>query len=82
MRENNYQVEFFCRCPVNNIRIHYTLTIRTDQTIMVEKLVDRVSTLNEKLHEDLADELAAEFGGHQKLEAYHHGVYLWTVRGE
>ena len=80
MRENNYQVEFFCRCPVNNIRIHYKLTITTDKMIMVEKLIDRVSAIGEKLHEDLADELILEFGGHQKLEANHHGVFLWTQR--
>lgn len=60
MRENNYQVEFFCRCPVNNIRIHYTLTITTDKMIMVEKLIDRVSTIGEKLHEDLAARDARE----------------------
>jgi hypothetical protein len=81
MRENNYQVEFFCRCPVNNIRIHYKLTITTDKMIMVEKLIDRVSAIGEKLHEDLADELVLEFGGQQKLEANHHGVYLQTIRG-
>jgi len=81
MKENNYQVGFFCRCPVNNIRIYYMLTIKTDKTILVEKLINRVSSVSEKFHEDLADELFLEFGGYQKLEADHHGVYLSTTRG-
>lgn len=77
---NNYKIEFFSKCPVNNIRIHYKLTVKTKNIIMVEQLVDFVSHLDNCLHEDIADKLFNNFGGNQTLEANHHSVFLWTER--
>lgn len=77
---NIYKTTFFVRCPVNDIRICYTLTIKTKSIILVEKLVDYVSNLDKKLHEELADILFSEFKGCQILAAEHHGVFIQTVR--
>lgn len=80
MRENNYQVEFFSWCPVNNIRITYTLNIKTENTIFVEDILKSVNSIDKEFHENIADDLFKVFGGHQTLEAEHHGVYIKTLR--
>lgn len=80
MRENIYTVEFFSKCPANNIRIHYKLTIKTENTIVVEDLLASVSSLEKAFHENIADDLFRIFGGHQTLEAEHHGVLITTQR--
>ena len=80
MRQNIYTVEFFSKCPTNNIRIHYKLTIRTGNTIVVEDLLASVSSVDKAFHENIADDLFRIFGGHQTLEAEHHGVFIQTER--
>jgi hypothetical protein len=78
--ENEYTHRFVVRCPNNQDRIHYALTVRTLETIMVEDLV-AACTSDPAYHEDLADRLHARFGGSQELRAFHHGVAIRTVRG-
>ena len=80
MRENIYTVEFFSKCPVNNIRIHYTLTIKTENMVVVEDLLNAVNSVDKGFHEKIADDLFKIFGGYQTLEAEHHGVYIKTQR--
>ena len=77
---NTYETEFFCRCPKNNIRIKYLLTIQTSEKIMVEAIIEAVDMLMKGFHEDIADELYEKFGGLQTLAADHHGVKITTHR--
>lgn len=78
---NKYRAEFFARCPINGIRVKYALLIETTEAIRVELIVNRVEAIREGLHEALADELHAAFGGKQTLTADHHSVIIETTRG-
>lgn len=77
---NKYRIEFFARCPANGIRVKYVLLIETVEAIRVELIVNRVEAIREGLHEALADELHAAFGGKQTLTADHHSVVIETER--
>ena len=77
---NNYTVQFFAFCPVNGVRIFYTLSIEIDLVIMAEALIDAVTLIDKGFHEEIADDLFREFGGHQTLLANHHGVEIKTTR--
>ena len=78
---NEYKTSFFAQCPNNQIRIHYFLSIKTTHVIQVEKLLEFVGQMTTGFHETFADELTAQFGGLQTLEADHHGVAITTTRG-
>lgn len=78
---NVYRYEFVVACPNNDVRVRYTLRIEKADKIMVEEIV-AACTLDSAYHEDLADKLHARFGGRQTLVAYHHGVWIETVRGD
>lgn len=77
---NKYSTVFYVRCPNNQKKIRYNLTIRTSSVIMVEDLTSKVSAYKEQHHEAIADDLLRSFGGHQILIAHHHGVDIKTVR--
>ena len=81
---NEYTVKFFARCPINGVRIEYTLTVENPATanrLLVEDLVDAVELLDRGMHEEIADQLHRVFGGRQTLIADHHGVTIRTTRG-
>jgi hypothetical protein len=79
---NIYQTEFFAKCPINKIRIHYRLRIETEKIIPVEELMSRIETVYaEGFHELMADDMHERFGGRQVLKAHHHGVDIETIRG-
>jgi hypothetical protein len=51
--------------------------------IMAEDVVEacrQARDLPKPYHENIADDLAAKFGGRQCLTAHHHGVDIETVR--
>ena len=77
---NIYRTEFFAKCPNNDLRIKYHLTVQTERMIRVEDIVGFTETLTSGFHESFADKLHAEFGGEQRLQAHHHGVDIETVR--
>jgi len=80
---NSYETRFYCRCPNNDVRIDYRLTIQTRTVLSVESIIDGIEIDAEEpiYHEELADLLLARFGGHQTLRADHHGVTIETWRG-
>jgi hypothetical protein len=49
--------------------------------IEVERIVSITDSFEEGYHEDFADQLIERLGGIQTLKAYHHGVFIKTVRG-
>lgn len=77
---NVYTAKFWAACPVNSQAIDYTLTIKTEQRILVEVIQERLDHIKEGFHEDIADQLIRTFGGEQVLEAMHHGVHIRTMR--
>jgi len=77
---NTYITHFFCRCPINGVRIEYTLSIRTNSVIPVEEILGAVEKHTNGLHETIADEMSETFGGEQTLIANHHGVTIETER--
>lgn len=77
---NEYEVEFFARCPENGVRIKYSLQVRTDIVVPVENILAAVQSLTDGYHEAFAERLREGFGGLQKLTAEHHGVHITTHR--
>lgn len=79
---NRYKTKFFCKCPINGVRVKYTLTIESNEIIQVEDLLGYVEKFYaDGFHELIADDLHSKFGGKQTLCAYHHGVEIETMRG-
>ena len=78
---NRYNYQFAAICPSDGETIIYHLTIKTSDLIKAEDIVAacKVGTV---YHETIADELAAKFGGRQKLRATHQGVHITTTRKE
>jgi NADPH-dependent 7-cyano-7-deazaguanine reductase QueF len=79
---NIYKHFFTSKCPVNQDIIDYRLTIKSSEMIEVESIVSITDSFEEGYHEDFADQLIERLGGTQTLKAYHHGVFIKTVRGE
>lgn len=79
---NTYRTQFFARCPSNGIRIAYTLTIKAESMIPVERILDAVEAIGEGYHEAIADRLQAALGGTQFIAADHHGVTIETRRSD
>jgi hypothetical protein len=77
---NKYTVKFFAKCPANGVRVEYSLLVITDKTIKVELLLESVNQYDGWFHEDIADNLVVQFGGTHYLEAFHHGVFIETIR--
>lgn len=78
---NIYRARFSATCPNNGVVIEYDLTLVASRVIMVEAIIDKLAEFQTGFHEDLADVLHSEFGGLQKLQGYHHGVEIITLRG-
>ena len=77
---NTYKSEFFCVCPINNVRIRYRLEIVTEEIIPVEHILEQFARYDSRFHELIAQELYEKFGGKQTLVADHHGVTIETTR--
>ena len=77
---NTYTRQFQVVCPNNGLHVSYVLSIQTDRVIPVEAIVSATEAIGMGYHEDVADELHARFGGHQRLVAHHHGVDIETIR--
>jgi hypothetical protein len=78
---NQYTRQFIAACPNNDEPIAYTLVIETSRTLMVEHIVTATKMIRKGFHEQIADNLHAQFGGLQTMTAHHHGVDIKTVRG-
>jgi hypothetical protein len=78
---NIYRTKFTAVCPNNKKIILYTLEITTDQKIMVEEIMEACLKIGCGYHEDIAENLYANFGSKQVLIATHHGVQIETRRG-
>jgi hypothetical protein len=77
---NVYRHHFYGRCPTNGVRVSYSLTIKSNEVIPVEQILAATDSLDDRFHEEIADEMIARFGGTQTLEAEHHGVHIETLR--
>jgi hypothetical protein len=79
---NIYRRTFVAACPNNGQSIIYQLEIRSARMIQVEHIVTATSLIKRGYHEQIANDLHAQFGGKQVLCAHHHGVDIETIRGE
>ena len=78
---NIYETSFYCKCPINKVRILYDLKIKTEKIISVEELLEHINHwYQDGFHELIADHLAENFNGTQTLEANHHSVKITTIR--
>lgn len=77
---NIYTHHFVAECPNNGAKIGYRLRIETHDRILVEQIIERCA-IGVAFHEDLAEALHDWFGGRQTMRAFHHGVWIETVRG-
>jgi hypothetical protein len=76
---NTYRTNFFATCPVNGVRVSYALEISTLNILAVEDILEYLGGVKEGLHESIASDLQARFGGHQRLTANHHSVEISTA---
>lgn len=76
---NTYRYQFVAKCPRDDRRIVYSLTIKSDDTIMAEDIVSATSGLT-GFQEEIADSLSRRFGGNQTIVAVHSGVEVETLR--
>lgn len=81
MNQNIYRYQFIAECPNNGKPIVYSLTIKTEKTVMVEHITTACSMIRRGYHEDIADNLHKALGGRQLITAHHHGVDIETHRG-
>jgi len=80
---NIYRHRFTRTCPNNGAAIAYELEIKSDEIIMVERIVRVVRTIAPSAyHESIADALAMRLPGLHTIRAHHHGVDIETIRGE
>lgn len=80
---NIYRHRFTCTCPNNGQSVDYALEIEVGHTIMAEAIVAACAAARDlpmPYHENIADSLAAQFGGRQRIFAHHNGVDIETVR--
>ena len=78
---NIYRHKFYALCPNNKQLIEYSLELSALRMIPVEDIVDFCKGHREGFHEVIADSLIKQFGGQQKIVAFHHGVEITTLRG-
>ncbi|MBV4530963.1 hypothetical protein HU719_006035 [Pseudomonas sp. SWRI107] len=77
---NTYRQTFAANCPSDGEVIVYTLEIRSQSMIRVEHIRTATALIKQGWHEQIADQLAEQFGGDQVIEAVHDGVEIETVR--
>jgi hypothetical protein len=77
---NTYRYLFIAACPNNQRRIVYELELLSNETVMVETIVEACREIKTGYHEDIADMLHDQLGHAQIIRAHHHGVDIETVR--
>ena len=80
LKLNIYRHSFSAICPNDGEVIAYKLEIKTAETIMVERIKAFTAGLGPVHQEQFADALPDEFGGEQRIVAYHQAVEIETVR--
>lgn len=73
---NTYRAQFCATCPSDGQRIVYSLEMRTDETVMVERINEALDEIREDYQESIADRLSERFpmcsinlyGVHQGVE--------------
>lgn len=77
MSKNVYQLELRAVCPIHSHLVDvYQLTIHTEATIQVEKILSVISQYETRqiFQEAMTDELAVTLGAHVETIGVHAGV--------
>lgn len=78
---NTYQTTHRAACPNGGLMDSYQITIRSQDTIMVESIIQILSdTPSEIYQEDFATMLRSKLGAEVTVEGFHHGVKITSFR--
>ena len=79
---NTYSLTHTSNCPHNNeVNDLYTVTIRSEKTIMVEHILNALREAPGWIYqEDLATRLRDVLGASVTVEGWHHGVHVVSTR--
>ena len=77
---NIYSYGFNCICPNDSNIIYYTIKIKSQKMIMIERIKKHCGKYKKQYHEAIADDLFKKFGGKQTVTATHKNVKIKTVR--
>lgn len=77
---NIYQHSFVAQCPSDGEQIVYSIEIRSQAMIRVERIRTATALIKRGFHEQIADVLHEQLGGEQRIIAVHQGIRIETVR--
>lgn len=77
---NIYRHTFVAECPADGDQIVYSLEIRSQSMIRVERIRTATALIKRGYHEAIADQLHGQLGGEQRITATHQGVEIETLR--
>lgn len=77
---NTYKTIHRADCPNGTLKDAYKITIRSQDTIMVEDILAALGNAPQAIfQEDLADQLRAQLGA-VTVSGWHHGVHITSFR--
>lgn len=77
---NQYTTKFFVKCPSDGKSIQYTLTVSSEEMLMVEHIREAIATIECEYHEKIADQLFDVLRADVCLIAVHQGVEIRAER--
>jgi hypothetical protein len=78
---NIYQTTHRAACPNGNLMDSYQVTIRSQETIMVEDIIKTLNDAPKEIYqEDLATLLRAKLGAEVIVVGSHHGIQITSTR--
>ena len=81
IKVNIYSYSFEVRCPSSpSDTVKYSLTIRSSEMILAEKIVAVCNIKKPMYHEDMAELVRGKLPGDQTIVAVHGGVRIKTQR--
>ena len=78
---NTYETTHRASCPNGDLMDTYRITIRSQETIMVEDILRTLKDSPAKIYqEDLATLLRAKLGAEVTVDGSHHGIKITSIR--
>lgn len=78
---NTYTIHHRANCPNGQLADTYKITIRSEETIMVEDIHATLAAAPEMIYqEDLATLLRANLGAEVSVTGWHHGIHIKSHR--
>ena len=78
---NTYETTHRASCPNGDLMDTYRITIRSQETSMVEDILRTLKDAPAKIYqEDLATLLRAKLGAEVTVDGSHHGIKITSIR--